>query len=104
LAKTDEQRQILRLISSPIALGRPYLVPPGVPAETVAVLRKAFQATMRDKQFLKEAQKINLDIDPISGEDIAKIVNDTIGAPRAIIEAAKTAMVSRVTPEKRPGR
>jgi tripartite-type tricarboxylate transporter receptor subunit TctC len=101
LAKTDEHRQILRLISSPIALGRPFLAPPGVPAETVAILRQAFQATMRDRQFLKEAEKTNLDIDPISGDDIAKVVNETIGAPRAIIEAAKTAMIARVSPENR---
>jgi hypothetical protein len=44
LAKTDEQRQILALISSPTMLGQPYLTPPGVPADRVATLRKAFDA------------------------------------------------------------
>jgi tripartite-type tricarboxylate transporter receptor subunit TctC len=101
LGRTDRDRQILRLISSPIALGRPFLAPPGVPPETAAILRNAFQATMRDQQFLKEAEKIDLDIDPISGEEIAKIVDDTIGAPNSIVEAAKTAMVSRLTPANR---
>jgi tripartite-type tricarboxylate transporter receptor subunit TctC len=101
LAKTDEHRRIVRLISSPISLGRPFLTPPGVPAETVAALRKAHQATMRDPQFLKEAAKIGLDVNPISAEEITKIVNETINTPPAILEAAKTAMVSRVAPERR---
>jgi tripartite-type tricarboxylate transporter receptor subunit TctC len=101
LAKTDEQRKILRLISSPISLGRPFLTPPGVSPETVAILRKAFQATMRDKQFLKEAAQIKLDVDPVSGEEIAKIVDETIHAPRSVIKAAEAAMVSRVKPTRR---
>ncbi|MGH6769311.1 MAG: Bug family tripartite tricarboxylate transporter substrate binding protein [Xanthobacteraceae bacterium] len=104
LAKTDEHRRIVRLISSPISLGRPFLTPPGVPADTVAVLRKAFQQTMRDPQFLKEAAKINLDVDPISADEIANIVNETIKTPPAILAAAKAAMVSRVAPERRKGK
>jgi tripartite-type tricarboxylate transporter receptor subunit TctC len=95
LAKTDEHRQIVRLISSPIALGRPFLAPPDTPPEIVAALRKAFQATMRDPQFLKEAAKIDLDVDPISGEDIAKIVHDTINTPPHILKAARAAMEAR---------
>jgi tripartite-type tricarboxylate transporter receptor subunit TctC len=95
LAKTEEHRQIIRLISSPIALGRPFLTPPGTPPEIVAILRNAFQATMRDEQFLKEAAKLELDVDPISGDDVAKIVSDTSGAPPAIIEAARAAMEAK---------
>jgi tripartite-type tricarboxylate transporter receptor subunit TctC len=95
LAKTDEHRRIIQLISSPISLGRPFLAPPGVPEETVAVLRKAFQATMRDPQFLKETAKIDLDVDPISGQDVAKVVEETITAPPAILKAAKAAMDAR---------
>ena len=95
LAKTDEHRQIMRLISSPIALGRPFLAPPDVPPEIVTILRTAFQATLRDEQFLKEAAKLELDIDPISGDDIARIVRETSSAPRSILDAATAAMEAK---------
>ena len=88
-ATSDEARQIIQLISSPIALGRPYLAPPDVPADRVALLRKAFDSALRDKGFHAEAEKMDTAIDPVSGEEIAKIVNDTINAPAKVIEAAK---------------
>jgi tripartite-type tricarboxylate transporter receptor subunit TctC len=92
LAKTDEQRQVLKLISSPIGLGRPYLTPPDLPAERVALLRKAFQDTMRDKAFLEDAAKMQFDVDPVSAEEITRIVNETIATPPDIIEKAKAAL------------
>jgi tripartite-type tricarboxylate transporter receptor subunit TctC len=92
LAETDEHRQILKLISSPIALGRPYLAPPGVPADRLAILRKAFEATLHDPAFLAEAKALDHDIDPVSAEEIAQIASETVNAPRAIIEAAKAAL------------
>ena len=67
LAKTDEQRQMLTLVFARQALGRPFLAPPGVPADRVAALRKAFMDTMKDKEFLAEAEKAQLEITPISG-------------------------------------
>jgi tripartite-type tricarboxylate transporter receptor subunit TctC len=91
-AKNDEDRQVMQLISSPIALGRPYLTPPGIPADRLAILQKAFDATLRDKGFLDEAKKMDIDIDPVSGAEIAQIVKDTINAPPAIIAKAKTFM------------
>jgi tripartite-type tricarboxylate transporter receptor subunit TctC len=93
LGKTDEERRILKLISSPIAVGRPYLAPPGVPVDHLAVLRKAFDATLKDKGFLADAKKLDIDIDPTSGEDLARIVRETIEAPPAVIAKAKAAMV-----------
>ncbi len=92
LAENEEQRQILKLVSSPIALGRPYLTPPGVPEERVAILRNAFQAALRDPACLDEMKRIQTDIDPVSAEDIARIVRDTVDAPKDIIEKAKAAM------------
>jgi tripartite-type tricarboxylate transporter receptor subunit TctC len=94
IAKTEEQRQILKLISSPIALGRPFLTPPDIPADRLAILRKAFEATMHDKQFLAEAKALDHNIDPVSAAEVAEIVNETIQAPHAIIEAAKSALES----------
>lgn len=88
-AKDEESRQIIQLISSPIALGRPYLAPPDVPGDRVALLRKAFDSALRDKGFLAEAEKMDTAIDPVSGDEIAKIVEDTINAPAKVIEATK---------------
>lgn len=92
LGQNDEQRDILKLISSPVSLGRPFFAPPEVPADRVAALRKAFDATMKDSAFLKEAKQLNLDLSPISGEAVATIVKDTIDAPKDILAKAQAAM------------
>ncbi len=89
LARTDEERDILKLISSPIALGRPYLAPPGLPDSTVSILRKAFADTMKDPAFREEAQKLDHVIDPLSADEVTRIVSETINAPHAIIMKAK---------------
>jgi len=92
LARSDEDRDVLRLISSPISLGRPYLAPPGAPAERVAILRKAFAATLNDPGFRAEAKKLDHDIDPISAEEVAAIVRETINASPRSIAVAKEIM------------
>jgi tripartite-type tricarboxylate transporter receptor subunit TctC len=92
LAKTDEQRQILKLIASPIGLGRPYLAPPDVDKDRVALLRTALAETMRDPGFLADMAKLKIDVDPVSGDEIAQVVNETIGASPEIIAKAKAAM------------
>jgi tripartite-type tricarboxylate transporter receptor subunit TctC len=89
LATTDEQREILKLISSPIALGRPYLAPPNIPADRLAILREAFAATMKDKGFLADMDKLETDVDPLTGEEVAQIIRDTVNAPPHIIAKAK---------------
>jgi hypothetical protein len=58
------------------ALGRPFLAPPGVPADRAAALRKAFTDTMKDKTFLADAQKAKLEITPLSGDAVQKIMVD----------------------------
>lgn len=95
LAQNNEGRQILSLISAPIALGQPYLAPPDVPAERVALLRKAFAETLTDKAFLAETDKLNFEIDPMSGDEVAEVVNGTVNAPAHIIEKTKEAMPQR---------
>jgi tripartite-type tricarboxylate transporter receptor subunit TctC len=92
LAKTPEQRQILTLVSSPPAIGRPFFTTQGVPSERVAALKKAFEETMKDKDFLAEAKKIGLEIDALSGETVAALVAKTINAPADIIAKAKAAI------------
>lgn len=92
LAKNDEQRQILALVSSPVALGRPFLTTPGVPADRLAALRAAFDATMNDKDFLSEAKRLNFDLFPMTGDEVARIVNEMIRVPPEVIAKAKAAM------------
>jgi hypothetical protein len=94
LAGTQEQRQILKLISAPAGLGHPYLAPPGIPPERLAILRQAFAATLRDPAFLAEVEKLQIPIDPMSADEVAAIVAETINAPPAVVAKAKAAMES----------
>ena len=94
LAATDEQRRVLTLISAPVALGQPFLAPPGVPAERVAILRRAFAETVGDPVFLAEADKAGIDQAAIDGAEIARIVHETTNATPDIVAKAKAAMAS----------
>jgi tripartite-type tricarboxylate transporter receptor subunit TctC len=86
LASNDRDRAALRLLSAPSAVGRPYFTTPGVPAERVAALREAFSAMVKDTAFLEEARKLGLDINPVSGEDLQKIVSDIVDTPAEIAD------------------
>ncbi len=92
-AKTPENRRIMELIYSSETFGRPYMMPPGVPADRVAALRKAFMETMRDSELTAEAQKIGLDIDPISGEELQTLTEKIYATPATIVEQARQAFV-----------
>ena len=92
LAKNDEQRQIFQLFASAPALGQPYVAPPGLPADRLAVLRDAFAATLKDEAFLADAEKIRFDVDTIGAADTAAIVHETTHASPDIIAKAKLAM------------
>jgi tripartite-type tricarboxylate transporter receptor subunit TctC len=92
-AKTPENRRVMELIYSSETFGRPYMLPPGVPAERVAALRQAFMATMRDPELLAEAQRIGLVIDPISGEELQALAEKIFATPMAVVEQAKQALI-----------
>ncbi|MPZ78855.1 MAG: hypothetical protein GEU77_20320 [Deltaproteobacteria bacterium] len=75
LAKSDEARLLLQAaVHDPNSITRPYSLPPGTPKERVKILQKAFVDTMKDPEFLAEAKKSNLDIDPVSPEEVEKTV------------------------------
>ncbi|MFT5539219.1 MAG: tripartite-type tricarboxylate transporter receptor subunit TctC [Alphaproteobacteria bacterium] len=93
LTRTDEQRQILKMILGPQFAGRPVLGPPAIPADRVAALRAAFDATVRDKVFLAEAKKSRLGVDPATGAEVAALVNDIYAAPKDMIEKMKLVTV-----------
>ena len=92
LAGTEDQRKIFKLISSAPALGQPYVAPPGVPAQRLAILRQAFTATLIDPAFLADAKKIRFAVEPMSAADVTQIVYDTVHAPADIVAKAKAAM------------
>ena len=92
LAETEEQRRVLALISSPPALGQPYLAPPGVPRERVATLRAAFAKTMADSEFVADAGKGSIDIAPMTGDEVASIVRDVVNADPDTIRRAREAL------------
>jgi len=88
LAKTDEQKQILRLIFARQVMGRPYLAPPGIPADRAAALRQAFMDTMTDKDFLADAEKAQLEITPVDGATIQKLVAEVYQTPPEVAKKA----------------
>jgi tripartite-type tricarboxylate transporter receptor subunit TctC len=91
-AKTDEDRQVMELVYSQGLFGRPYLLPPGVPPERVAALRKAFIAALQDKDLLAEAKKIKLDIEPLPGEEVQGMVAKVYAMPANVVSRAKRAL------------
>jgi tripartite-type tricarboxylate transporter receptor subunit TctC len=81
-------RQVLELILSRQEMGRPLAAPPGVPADRVAALRTAFYATMRDPEFLAEAQRFRMELDPLSADEIGRILTGAYGAPAEVVRHA----------------
>jgi len=87
LANNDEQRQIFKLVFARQPMGRPFLAPPGVPSDRVSVLREAFMDTMKDGDFLAEAEKMKLEINPVAGDAVQEIVQDVYKTPKPIAAA-----------------
>ena len=91
LATTEEQRQILRLMASPTALGKPFTAPPDLPAPIVAQLRQSFAAVMADKDFLEDMAQRKIEVDPMTADEVTQIVLETIDTPPEAIAKAKQA-------------
>ena len=91
-AKTDEQKKIISLMATTETVGRSIMAPPKVPADRVALLRKALMDVVKDKQFLDDADKAQLDINPIPGEKLQAMVADLVATSPAIVEKYKKAV------------
>jgi tripartite-type tricarboxylate transporter receptor subunit TctC len=89
LAQTAEQRQVLALYASGSDIGRSIVAPPGVPADTVVVLRRAFREAMRDPGLLADVARSGTDIDPVAGERLQEIVRQAVAIPPRAAEQAK---------------
>lgn len=95
LATTDADRRAVALIVSGVGMGRPLVAPPNVPEARVAALRKAFDDTMKDPEFVAEAKKLNMDLDPLSGVEIQKIATETVTAPDDVVKRARALLERR---------
>jgi tripartite-type tricarboxylate transporter receptor subunit TctC len=86
---TDEDKQVLDLHFKQILLARPVVGPPGMPKERLAILRKAFADTMKDPAFLADAEKMNIEIDPASGEQVEQLLRQFADYPENVVEKAR---------------
>jgi tripartite-type tricarboxylate transporter receptor subunit TctC len=89
LVKTEDERHLVNLIVSGTRLGRPLATTPGVPAERVQALRAAFDAVMKDPAFLKEAEAANIEVDPVRGEDMQRLVEQVLATPKHVKDRAR---------------
>jgi tripartite-type tricarboxylate transporter receptor subunit TctC len=87
-AKTAEDRAILDLYFNTMEISRPFWVGPVTPVQRVEALRRAFDATMKDEQFLGEARKMNIDIEPTAGEQLQDAVSRIVNAPETVLARA----------------
>lgn len=93
--KSEDARQIVDLIFGQLVLGRIYAAPPGVPADRVEALRKAFMSTMADKDFLSDADKTRIDIIPATGEQVDAQIKRFYAVPPEVVERAKATVDAR---------
>lgn len=95
LVKTEEDKQLFRVgVILPSQITRPYSVHPDTPPDRLQALRQAFMAVFKDPEFIEEAEKARLDVNPISGEEVEKIVRDLFEVPESVKARLKTILVS----------
>ena len=88
-AVDERSRNILGLLGSGPDIGRSIVAEPGIPPDRAAALRKAFMETMEDPEFVAEIAKRNLTIEPLSGEEVQKIVAACVATPKELVDQAK---------------
>jgi tripartite-type tricarboxylate transporter receptor subunit TctC len=81
MAKTPEQKNVIKLMFARQVVGRPYVAPPGIPKERLTILREAFMRTMADPDFLADAKKLELEISPVSGPAVEQLLNEVYATP-----------------------
>jgi tripartite-type tricarboxylate transporter receptor subunit TctC len=97
IATRPEDKQALELLQVPTLIGRPFLAPPGVPAERLAALRSAFNAMIKDQSFLADAAKQRMEIELVTGEDIQTVIAQAYGTAPQVLARARELMT---VPEK----
>jgi tripartite-type tricarboxylate transporter receptor subunit TctC len=95
LAKTNEERQILKLVFGPQEFAWPFMAPPDLPADRKQVLRAAFDATLTDPEFLEDARKMALDVSPVSGRAIEGLIDELYGTPDDVAAKARRVITTQ---------
>jgi len=83
-----DDKQVVELLSFAQEMGRPFVMPPGTPKELVTIVRRAFDATLKDPLFLADAERALLEVDPLNGEAMAQALQDAYAAPPALVKRA----------------
>ena len=89
LAQKLEDKQLVDVMLAPLEMGRPFFAPPGVPADRLAALRHAFDATTKDEDFLADVKKQKMELSLLNGEDVAALVKRIYATPPAVVDVAK---------------
>jgi tripartite-type tricarboxylate transporter receptor subunit TctC len=95
VANTEDERAALRLMLARLEYGRPFFLPPNVPAARIEALRRAFDATMKDPAYLAEADKLKIDVEPLSGEQVATLVEQVSRTPADTVARVRAALENR---------
>ena len=91
-AKTEDDKQVLNILFGWQVMGRPFAAPPGIPAERADALRKAFRDTMQDKEFLAEAEKMRIEIEPRTAEQVQEYLNEAWKTPEELVRKVYVAL------------
>ena len=92
LAKDPKQQQVTELAAGPQEMARPFAAPPDLPPERLAALRRAFDQTMTDPEFLADAEKSGLDVNPLTGEALNQLVTKLYDTPQDVVKEAAQVM------------
>jgi tripartite-type tricarboxylate transporter receptor subunit TctC len=101
LARNEEEREMFYFLSSHTPMEQPFVGPPGMDAKLLATYRKAFTEMYNDADFIADAKKSRMELDPHSGEEVQEIVKGTLATPQHIVDRVKTALTVSGADEKK---
>ncbi len=95
LARTPNEKRAMEVVAAGPAIGRSYMLPPGVPKDRVTALRAAFQAMLEDKDFLAEAKRLKMVLRPGTGKEVEDIIAGVLTTPPKVIDLLHTVMLRK---------
>jgi hypothetical protein len=104
VAQNDEQRRMLQFVSEAAAMDAPLAAPPGVPAETLRALREGFDRMVEDPAFRADAERLQIDLGPLTGPEVARLVTSIMATPPATVEQVKAIIAPPKDGEGKPSR
>lgn len=88
-AETDQQRQVLGLVLSRLQIARPFVAPPGMPEDRADALQQAFMDTLNDPELIAEVERLELEVNPMHGDDVAALIDEIYQTPETVIEMTR---------------